>query len=107
MPYQVFPVADGHVIIACGNDGQFVKLCGVLGAPELAQNPDYKDNTGRLQHRAALIDAMLARTATFKRDDLLARLEAVQVPAGPINNVAQVFDEPAGNASRHAAGDQE
>ncbi len=92
VPYQVFPVADGHVIIACGNDGQFVKLCGVLGAPQLAQNPDYKDNTGRLQHRAALIDAMIARTATFKRDDLLARLEAVQVPAGPINNVAQVFD---------------
>ena len=94
VPYQVFPVADGHVIIACGNDTQFVKLCGVLGAPELAQNPVYKDNTGRLQNRKALIDSMIARTVTMKRDDLLAKLEAVQVPAGPINNVAQVFDNP-------------
>jgi glutaryl-CoA transferase len=94
VPYQVFPVADGHVIIACGNDGQFVKLCGVLGAPELAKNPDYKDNSGRLQNRKALIDSMTARTLTMKRDDLLAQLEAVQVPAGPINNVEQVFENP-------------
>jgi glutaryl-CoA transferase len=94
VPYQVFPVADGHVIIACGNDGQFVKLCGVLGAPELAKNPDYKDNSGRLQNRKALIDSMAARTITMKRDDLLAQLEAVQVPAGPINNVEQVFENP-------------
>ena len=93
VPYQVFPVADGHVIIACGNDGQFVKLCGVLGAPELAKNPDYKDNTGRLQHRGALIERMCALTSAMKRDDLLAKLEAVQVPAGPINNVAQVFED--------------
>ena len=94
VPYQVFPVADGHVIIACGNDGQFVKLCGVLGAPELAKSPDYKDNSGRLQNRKALIDSMTARTLTMKRDDLLAQLEAVQVPAGPINNVEQVFENP-------------
>jgi len=94
VPYQVFPVADGHVIIACGNDTQFVKLCGVLGAPELAQNPGYKTNTDRLQNRKALIDSMTARTVTMKRDDLLAKLEAVQVPAGPINNIAQVFDNP-------------
>ncbi len=94
VPYQVFPAADGHVIIACGNDGQFVKLCNVLGAPELAQNPDYKDNSSRLQHRGPLIDTMTALTAKMKRDDLLAQLEAVQVPAGPINNVAQVFENP-------------
>ena len=94
VPYQVFPAADGHVIIACGNDTQFVKLCGVLGTPELAQNSDYKTNTGRLQNRKVLIDSMTARTVTMKRDDLLAKLEAVQVPAGPINNIAQVFDNP-------------
>ena len=94
VPYQVFPAADGHVIIACGNDGQFVKLCGVLGAPELAKNPDYKDNSSRLQHRGALIDSMTALTAKMKREDLLAQLEAVQVPAGPINNVKQVFENP-------------
>jgi len=94
VPYQVFPVSDGHVIVACGNDGQFVKLCGVLGAPELAQNPHYKTNTDRLQNRKALIDSMIARTVTMKRDDLLAKLEAVQVPAGPINNLKQVFEDP-------------
>src|SRR6202034_1511638 len=47
-PYQVFPVADGRVIIASGNDNQFAKLCKVLGAPELAKDPRYQDNTGRL-----------------------------------------------------------
>jgi len=94
VPYQVFPVADGHVIIACGNDTQFVKLCGVLGAPELAQNAAYKTNTDRLHNRKALIDSMVARTVTMKRDGLLAKLEAVQVPAGPINNIAQVFENP-------------
>ena len=51
VPYQVFPVADGHIIIATGNDSQFVKLCGVLGEPSLAENPDYKDNKSRLAHR--------------------------------------------------------
>jgi len=94
VPYQVFPVADGHVIIACGNDTQFVKLCSVLGAPELAQNPNYKTNTDRLNNRKTLIDKMIARTMTMKRDDLLEKLEAVQVPAGPINNLEQVFENP-------------
>jgi crotonobetainyl-CoA:carnitine CoA-transferase CaiB-like acyl-CoA transferase len=94
VPYQVFPVADGHVIIACGNDGQFVKLCDVIGAPELAKDPTYKDNSGRLQNRKALIESMTARTVLMQRDDLLTQLEAVGVPAGPINNVEQVFNDP-------------
>jgi crotonobetainyl-CoA:carnitine CoA-transferase CaiB-like acyl-CoA transferase len=94
VPYQVFPVADGHIIIASGNDAQYMKLCGALGAPELAENPAYKDNIGRLQHRTELVEKISVITATLKRDDLLAKLEAVQVPAGPINNVAQVFENP-------------
>ena len=48
VPYQVFPVADGHIIIATGNDSQFAKLCAVLGAPELAKDPAYMDNKARL-----------------------------------------------------------
>ena len=48
VPYQVFPVADGHIIIATGNDSQFAKLCAVLGEPELAEEPAYSDNTDRL-----------------------------------------------------------
>ena len=52
VPYQEFPAADGHVIVATGNDSQYVKFCNVLGAPELAQNPEYKNNAVRLAHRA-------------------------------------------------------
>ncbi len=94
VPYQVFPVADGYLIIACGNDSQFVKLCDVIGAPELAKDPTYKDNSGRLQNRKALIESMTVHTMKMQRDDLLARLEAVGVPAGPINNIEQVFNDP-------------
>jgi crotonobetainyl-CoA:carnitine CoA-transferase CaiB-like acyl-CoA transferase len=94
VPYQVFPVADGHVIIATGNDAQYVKLCNVLGAPELAENPAYKGNVGRLQHRDELVGKITAITSRMRRDDLLGQLEAVQVPAGPINNLAQVFNDP-------------
>ena len=93
VPYQVFPVADGHVIVATGNDNQYVKFCNVLGAPELAQNPAYKDNVGRLKHRAELIGKLSALTARMKRDDLLDKLEAQQVPAGPINDLGQVFND--------------
>jgi len=94
VPYQVFPVADGHVIIATGNDAQYGKLCGVLGVPELADNPAYKDNTGRLNHRDELIDKITAITSRMKRDELLEKLEAVLVPAGPINNLEHVFNDP-------------
>ena len=94
VPYQVFPAADGHVIIATGNDAQYVKLCQVLGLPELADNPAYKDNVGRLQHRGELVGKITAVTARMKRDDLLGKLEAVGVPAGPINDLAQVFGDP-------------
>ncbi len=93
VPYQVFPAADGHVIIATGNDAQYVKLCNVLGAPELASNPAYKDNIGRLKHRAELIGKISALTARMQRDELLDKLEEMQVPAGPINNLEQVFDD--------------
>jgi crotonobetainyl-CoA:carnitine CoA-transferase CaiB-like acyl-CoA transferase len=94
VPYQVFPVADGHVIIATGNDAQYVKLCNVLGAPELANDPNYKDNIGRLKHRDELVGKIAAITSRMKRDALLDQLEAMQVPAGPINNLEQVFNDP-------------
>jgi len=93
-PYQVFPVADGHIIIASGNDGQFAKLCAVLGEPDLPKHPDYVDNTARLSHRAELIGRLCAQTAKITSADLLAKLEAVGVPAGPINDLAQVFADP-------------
>jgi crotonobetainyl-CoA:carnitine CoA-transferase CaiB-like acyl-CoA transferase len=94
VPYQEFPAADGHIIIATGNDNQFVKLCQVLGAPELGQEPAYKDNIGRLKHRSELVAKLTALTSRMKRDDLLGKLEQQGVPAGPINNLEQVFNDP-------------
>jgi len=94
VPYQVFPVADGYAIVATGNDAQYVKFCNVLGAPELAQDPAYKDNVGRLKHREELIGKLSALTSKMKRDDLLDKLEAQGVPAGPINDLEQVFKDP-------------
>jgi crotonobetainyl-CoA:carnitine CoA-transferase CaiB-like acyl-CoA transferase len=93
-PYQVFPVADGHIIIASGNDSQFAKLCGVLGEPGLAKEPDYVDNQARLAHRGVLIERICALTVRIPRAVLLDKLEAVGVPAGPINDLAQVFSDP-------------
>lgn len=93
VPYQEFPVADGHIIIATGNDNQFIKLCHVLGAPELAETPAYKDNIGRLANRNELVGKLCVLTKRMKRDDLLSKLEEQKVPAGPINNLEQVFND--------------
>jgi crotonobetainyl-CoA:carnitine CoA-transferase CaiB-like acyl-CoA transferase len=94
VPYQVFPVADGHIIIATGNDSQFAKLCGVLGEPQIAKEAAYLTNADRLANRAELIAKLSALTGHVSRAGLLAKLEAVGVPAGPINNLAQVFADP-------------
>jgi crotonobetainyl-CoA:carnitine CoA-transferase CaiB-like acyl-CoA transferase len=94
VPYQVFPVADGHIIIATGNDNQFAKLCAVLGEPKLPEEPRYRVNSDRLKNRAELIAHLSALTARWSRADLLAKLESVQVPAGPINPLDQVFADP-------------
>jgi len=94
VPYQVFSVADGYIIIATGNDSQYRKLCDVLGAPELATDPAYIDNKARLAKRAELVGKLTALTMTFKMQDLADKLEAVGVPAGPINTLDQVFADP-------------
>ena len=94
VPYQEFPTADGHVIVATGNDNQYIKFCNVLGAPQLGQDPNYKNNASRLQHRNELTAKLSALTKRITRDALLAKLEAEGVPAGPINNLQQVFDDP-------------
>jgi crotonobetainyl-CoA:carnitine CoA-transferase CaiB-like acyl-CoA transferase len=94
VPYQVFPVADGHIIIATGNDGQYAKLCAVLGRPDMAVDPAYIDNKSRLARRAELIEELSALTRSFSSARLLAELEAVEVPAGPINGLGEVFADP-------------
>src|SRR3954454_12823932 len=87
VPYQVFPVADGHIIIATGNDSQFVKLCGVLGAPQIAQDPAYRNNSDRLARRGELIGKLSDLTRRVSKSELLDRLQGVGVPAGPINSM--------------------
>jgi glutaryl-CoA transferase len=94
VPYQVFPVLDGHIIIATGNDNQFGKLCAVLGEPAIAQEARYRTNSDRLSHRDELVARLTALSRRWHRAELLAKLEAVQVPAGPINALDQVFADP-------------
>ena len=93
-PYQTLPVADGWLIVAVGNDGQFVRLCGVLGLEPLARDERFATNPGRVVNRVALDRELRAKTASWKRDALLAALEAAVVPAGPINTIADLFADP-------------
>jgi crotonobetainyl-CoA:carnitine CoA-transferase CaiB-like acyl-CoA transferase len=94
VPYQVFPVADGHVVIATGNDAQFKRLCKTIGIAEVSDDPLYANNAGRVAHREQLVAALTGATQKLSRADILARLEAVGVPAGPIQNLADVFTDP-------------
>jgi glutaryl-CoA transferase len=93
VPYQVFKVADGHIIIATGNDAQYVRLCDVIGAPELGKEPAYIDNKSRLANRAELVGKLSTLIEKFQSADLLEKLERVGVPCGPINNLDQVFND--------------
>lgn len=94
VPYEVFEVADGHVIIASGNDGQYRKLCEALGQPVLGTDARYATNKDRISARAELVPVLNGLTRTFAKADLLARLEVAGVPAGPINGMGEVFADP-------------
>ena len=94
VPYQVFEVADGHLILAVGNDGQFARFCGVAGCSELALDARFARNAGRVRHRDVLVPMLAARMKLKPRAEWLAALEASKVPAGPINDLAEVFADP-------------
>jgi len=94
VPYQVFAVSDGHLIIAVGNNGQFARLCGVLGLDGLPEEPDCATNADRVAARETLVPQLAAAVLPWKRDDLLAALEAVGVPAGPINRLDDILVDP-------------
>ena len=94
VPYQVFEVADGHLILAVGNDGQFARLCAIAGCSELATDPRFARNAGRVRNRAVLVPLLAARLRLRTRAEWLADLEAAKVPAGPINDLAEVFADP-------------
>ncbi|MFY9624406.1 MAG: CaiB/BaiF CoA-transferase family protein [Rhodoplanes sp.] len=94
VPYQVFPTADGHVVIAVGTDAQFLRLCEVLVLPELAADPRFQSNAGRVTARAELVASIAARTIRLTRAELLSALERAGVPTGPIHDIAEVFSDP-------------
>ena len=94
VPYQVFAVADGHFILAVGNDGQFGRACTVLGLSDLPADERFATNPARVKHRETLVPMVANACAHWKRDDLLAALEQAGVPAGPINTIADTFADP-------------
>ncbi|MBI5721937.1 MAG: CoA transferase [Burkholderiales bacterium] len=94
VPYQVFEVADGHVILAVGNDSQFERFCGVAGCPELARDARFSRNADRVRHRETLVPLLAERMRTRPRAEWLSALDAAGVPCGPINDLADVFADP-------------
>ncbi|MFZ1774418.1 MAG: CaiB/BaiF CoA-transferase family protein, partial [Rhizobiaceae bacterium] len=94
MPYDVMPVADGHVILAVGNDGQFERLCKVLGCPELAVDPLYASNETRVANRVSLKARLTEKLASWTKARLLDTLDDVAVPCGPINSIGEMLADP-------------
>jgi crotonobetainyl-CoA:carnitine CoA-transferase CaiB-like acyl-CoA transferase len=93
VPYQAFPTSDGDLVIAVGNDGQFTSLCRVLGTG-LDNDARFSTNPGRVRNREVLLAALEALTATWTRQELADALEVAGVPAGPINELDDVFANP-------------
>ena len=92
VPYQTFACSDGHIIVATGNDSQYVKFVEAGEHPELATDARFTSNPLRVQHRDVLVPLLAAMVARHPRAEWIARLEAVGVPCGPINDIADVFD---------------
>lgn len=92
-PYQDFPTADGAMLLAVGNDGQFARFCAAAGKPEWAQDERFTTNTLRVKNREALIPLMCELTRTRSTADWIALLEDKAVPCGPINDIAHAFDD--------------
>ncbi|UUZ77717.1 CoA transferase [Polaromonas sp. P1(28)-13] len=94
VPYQDFPTADGYMIVAVGNDGQFARLCAAAGCAGLALDARFATNPDRVAHRVQLAAELSARTVSRTTADWVALLEAAGVPCGPINTLAEVFEDP-------------
>jgi crotonobetainyl-CoA:carnitine CoA-transferase CaiB-like acyl-CoA transferase len=93
-PYAVFECKDGWIILATGNDSQYRKLCDILGLAEWATHPRFASNAARVENRAEMTAFITAATKTWDKADLLTACEAQGVPAGPINDLAEVFADP-------------
>jgi crotonobetainyl-CoA:carnitine CoA-transferase CaiB-like acyl-CoA transferase len=94
VPYQPFRAADGDVILACGNDNLYRKFCEAAGCAELGNDPRFATNGKRVENRVALTRLLAAVFRKRTKREWLELLEAAGVPNGPINDVAQVFEEP-------------
>ncbi|VDC20397.1 CaiB/BaiF CoA transferase family protein [Pseudogemmobacter humi] len=93
-PYAVFDCSDGWLILAVGNDGQFRKLCTLLDLAEMADDPSFRTNADRVSNRETMTERLTAATRRMTKAELLAACEAQGVPAGPINDMAEVFADP-------------
>lgn len=93
-PYEVFPTRDGQLILAIGNDRQFRTFCQAAGAPALAEDPRFLTNEDRVHHRADLVPEIRALTARRTTREWVDLLEDLKVPAGPVNTIPQVFEDP-------------
>jgi crotonobetainyl-CoA:carnitine CoA-transferase CaiB-like acyl-CoA transferase len=94
VPYQEFPTADGHMILAIGNDGQFRRFCEHAGCADLAADQRFETNKARVEHRSILIPLLKQKTVLKTTAEWVATLEAAGVPCGPINSLADVFADP-------------
>ena len=97
-PYQDFPSSDGAVLLAIGNDGQFARFCQAAGRPEWATDERFATTSARVIHRSTLIPLMSELTRTRSTAEWITLLEDKAVPCGPINNIAQAFDDPQAQA---------
>ncbi|KAI1889233.1 hypothetical protein AGOR_G00177040 [Albula goreensis] len=94
VPYQGFKTQDGHLVVAAGNDKQFLKVCKVLNLDSLAEDPKYKTNKLRVQNRKELLRILSERFSEKRTDDWLGKFEGTGVPCGPINSIQQVCSDP-------------
>jgi crotonobetainyl-CoA:carnitine CoA-transferase CaiB-like acyl-CoA transferase len=94
VPYQPFRASDGEVILACGNDNLFRKFCDAAGCPDLANDPQFATNGKRVENRAEITQRLQGIFSKRTKREWIDLLDAAGVPNGPINDVAQVFEEP-------------
>ncbi len=94
VPYHVFRASDDFLIVAVGNDGQFARFCGVIGAPEWPADARFATNPARVRHRDLMVEMITARLAARTAVQWLSLLEPAGVPCGPINDLHQVFADP-------------
>ena len=94
VPYQVFPVGDGHIVIACGNNRQFHNLARALGREDWIEDPIFADNITRITNRTEVVDQITAELSQWAKLDVLPALEVAGVPSGPINTIAEALEDP-------------